>query len=290
MSLLLSVLVMSIIALSTASLGPTPAPEFKATGVPTAHVTSAPTIGTPAPTPSPTSSPTEAASYGNIIASLQNLVTEAQTEILSINGTENTFYQALEAANTKLSDAVIEEGQLRIALETASTLKNTRAGEWAACQTTHTTEINRLSEEHTIFEHIVQTLSNLISGASLVEKEKKVMQALISTEDQADPVKVNQIISLLNKLITDNEAEAQKVEQDKVDCEAKYIEAVDAYDEAFAAHVVAVNQVTDNQKTRDEAQAAHDSYQTWADQRRDVLTDEMKQFTEIIELIKPFFE
>jgi len=290
MSLLLSVLVMSIIALSTASLGPTPAPEFKATGVPTAHVTSAPTIGTPAPTPSPTSSPTEAASYGNIIVWLQNLVTDAQTEILSINSTEKSYDEALEAANTKLSDSMTEEGQLRNALTTALALKNTRTGEWAACQTTHTTEIDRLSEEHTIFTNIIQTLSNLISGASLVEKEKKVMQALISTEDQADPVKVNQIISLLNTLITDNEAEAQKANQDKVDCEGRYNDAVDAYNEAFADHAVAVTKVTEDQKTLDEAQATHDSYQTWADQRRDVLLDEMKQFTEIIELIRPFLE
>lgn len=282
MSLLLSVLVMSIIALSTATLPPTTAPEL---------VTSAPTLpDTPAPTPSPTSSPTEAASYGNIIVWLQNLVTDAQTEILSINSTENSYYEALEAANTKLSDSVTEEGQLQNALTTASALKNVRTGEWAACQTTYTTEIDRLSEEHTIFSNIIQTLSNLISGASLVEKEKKVMQALISTEDQADPVKVNQIISLLNTLITDNEAEAQKVNQDKVDCEARYNEAVDAYNEAFAAHDVAVTKVTENQNTLDEAQATHDSYQTWADQRRDVLLDEMKQFTEIIELIRPFLE
>jgi len=282
MSLLLSVLVMSIIALSTATLGPTPAPEL---------VTSAPTFpDTPAPTPSPTSSPTEAASYGNIIVWLQNLVTDAQTEILSINSTEKSYDEALEAANTKLSDSMTEEGQLRNALTTALALKNVRTGEWAACQTTHTTEIDRLSEEHTIFTNIIQTLSNLISGASLVEKEKKVMQALISTEDQADPVKVNQIISLLNTLITDNEAEAQKANQDKVDCEGRYNDAVDAYNEAFADHDVAVTKVTEDQKTLDEAQATHDSYQTWADQRRDVLLDEMKQFTEIIELIRPFLE
>lgn len=244
----------------------------------------------PTPTPAPTPAPTEEASYGNIIVWLRQLIAEGKAEIVRIDQKTAALKGKLTAAKKALSEAERKEGEAEAAADAAATALGKAQGAWKVCLAKFNSEMKRLNEEIAIFTKVKDILSGLINGKQLLEKEKADVKALISEEDQADPVKVRAIIALVQKLIDAAQAEIKRITADRNRCASVLKKAEEANAAAIGvwkAAQVAVEKAEDNVEA---AQGALDAQTQYANKRIAIVNGEIGQFEEIIELLNPLFE
>lgn len=246
--------------------------------------------GIGAPTPAPTPAPTEEASYGNIIVWLRQLIAEGKAEIVRIDQKTAALKGKLTAAKKALTEAEKKEGEAEAAADAAATALGKAQGAWKVCLAKFNSEMKRLNEEIAIFTKVKDILSGLINGKQLLEKEKADVKALISEEDQADPVKVRAIIALVQKLIDAAQAEIKRITADKNRCWGVLKKAEEANAAAIGvwkAAQVAVEKAEDNVEA---AQGALNAQTQYANKRIAIVNGEIGQFEEIIELLNPLFE
>jgi hypothetical protein len=147
-----------------------------------------------------------------------------------------------------------------------------------------------LDGEIAIFSQVKNILNELLNGKQLVEKEKDDVKAFISLADQADPVKVKQIMALVQNLIDAAKAELITLGNDRDACKGRLESAEAAYAKAVGIWEAASIVVKEKQGDLDAAQGELTAYEKYASDRIGVVQEEIKTMEDIILLLEPLFE
>merc|ERR1712113_1135452 len=236
---------------------------------------SQPTPVTPSPTPSPTLSPTEEASYGNIIEWLKGLIAEGKKD--KVNSSSEILRTAQE-----------EEGEAKSLMDEALKKLNEAKGSWEVCVRNYNTEKKRLDTEIDIFARTKTVLNGLLNGEQPLDT--KEVKALISLADKANPEKVKEIITLVQKLIDAANAELITYKDDLDLCKDALESAEAAYSKAVGIWEAASLAVKDKQKDLDAAQGELTTYTKYASERTGVVQDEIATMENIISLLGQLLE
>jgi len=162
----------------------------------------------------------------HIVDWLARLITEASQEITTIRTSIDVKKRKVQTLQGDLSTKVAAEGVAKEALKEALRLKNEALGKKNGACGEKDQLVPGLNSEIKTF-NIVNSKLRALLGKELVEDSTNVT-AFISLEDQADPVKVNNVVSLVEDLIAKAKEQIVDLEKACQDAEAelKRIEAI----------------------------------------------------------------
>lgn len=220
-----------------------------------------------------------------ISALLEELLESAQQEIYDIEDNIWRFKEAMDKAVDAHSEAVGLERTLLSSYNDAQSARAKAEGELDARQSTYDSESPSLINEIEVFDKILDILIGLLDGQELVEEEFEAVKAFISLSDQADPVTVKKVITLVNKLKKASTDQLNVLES-KVNTAKDNLEnALAEENKAFGLWEAATEDTKRKKEEADEATGAHDAVSTSGKARIAVVTSEMTTLKNVVELL-----
>jgi len=147
--------------------------------------------------------------FDDIQQILNELIVEANNEILQINSSVVTCKAEVASAYDALDVAKQEVSRLQAELEGAELATASAKGDLAAEQMIYDTESPNLLHEIEVYENVTSIIQGLDTDVTLEDLVQ--IRAFLSTAQQADPDKVQKVIDLLNTLLSAAQQELEHI-------------------------------------------------------------------------------
>lgn len=174
--------------------------------------------------------------FTDIVQLLEELVAEGNAEIQSIDSSIEECEEEVEEAKQAMISAESVEAQKKEKYDAAVITTSTAEGVMQSVKATYDSEAPHLEKEIEVFEKVINILSQLNisdeTSESLAELVTPELRTLISLAVQADPVKVQNILDLLNNLLSESNTELVGIADEVTIAEQSYNASVAAQVEA----------------------------------------------------------
>lgn len=223
---------------------------------------------------------------GKILQLLNNLVDEGNQEILSITDSIANSKKAVDDALDSWQQAVGVENSRKIQMESAQRAVSAARGRLIAVQKLYDIESPGLEKEVAVFTKVLNILTNLLNGNNPEEAESEELKAFISVADQADPVKVNKIIEMINNLNKVSTDELNILKNKLQTAKNDVSKLIVAQNKAAGLYDAAVKDTLDKRSIYDKAVGSHNILSKTGQARQKVINDELTTLDNVIELLK----
>lgn len=217
---------------------------------------------------------------------LNELINEGNSEINDLNGATKAALERKNNTKQLWDEAAGAEAAASSTLVDARSALAKARGVEAEARRIHERETPGLEKEVDIFGKVVDILTKLLEGGDKFLVNNTEVTAFISVSDQADPVKVQKVIDLLNQLFEASNKELTKLNDDLGTAEKNLRNAID--DELAAAGIFAqAAEATKNAKQDyHEAAGEYTTAKTHGDKRIPVVTNEVATLRSLVELLE----
>jgi len=223
---------------------------------------------------------------GKILQLLNNLVDEGNQEILSITDSIANSKKAVDDALDSWQQAVGVENSRKIQMTSAQRAVSAARGRLIAVQKLYDIESPGLEKEVAVFTKVLNILTNLLNGNNPEEAESEELKAFISVADQADPVKVNKIIEMINNLNKVSTDELNILKNKLQTAKNDVSKLIVAQNKAAGLYDAAVKDTLDKRSIYDKAVGSHNILSKTGQARQKVINDELTTLDNVIELLK----
>lgn len=223
---------------------------------------------------------------GKILQLLNNLVDEGNQEILSITDSIANSKKAVDDALDSWQQAVGVENSRKIQMASAQRAVSAARGRLIAVQKLYDIESPGLEKEVAVFTKVLNILTNLLNGNNPEEAESEELKAFISVADQADPVKVNKIIEMINNLNKVSTDELNILKNKLQTAKNDVSKLIVAQNKAAGLYDAAVKDTLDKRSIYDKAVGSHNILSKTGQARQKVINDELTTLDNVIELLK----
>lgn len=223
---------------------------------------------------------------GKIRQLLNNLVDEGNQEISSIRDSIANSKKAVDDALDSWQQAVGVEKTRKVQLESAQRATSAAQGRLIAVQKIYDIEAPGLEKEVAVFTKVLNILTNLLNGNNPEEAESEEVKAFISVADQADPVKVNKIIEMINKLNKASTDELNILKNKLQTAKNDVSKSIGLQNKAAGLWGAAKKDTVDKQSIYNKAVGSHNTLSKTGQARQKVINDELTTLNDVIELLK----
>jgi len=163
-----------------------------------------------------------------VIGLIKNLREAGRAEIVSLNQEEAASLQNVEDKRSLYDNATGAHAAAVRAWNDARNKESRAYGRLTAAIKQYDAESGALIKEIDVYERVIDLMGQLLSGKNLLEADIPELRAFISLGDQADPIKVQRVINLLQKLLKISQEELQGLKDDVANAQGVYDDAVEA--------------------------------------------------------------
>jgi len=221
-----------------------------------------------------------------IVRMLRELINEGKEEILVINDAVKVAQDKVSAARQQQTDALTKEGAANSAKFKANTLKNNALGLHNAAKNELDTSSPGLKDEIQLFKKVLSLLDSLKNGQGLVEENAALVKAFISNEQQLNPQKLDEVITLVSNLRTVAQQQLNDLAAAVMSTLNEWRKAVIFWEEARGVWVAAVENRERKDQALSEADGELERSEQHATHRVPIIEDEILILGNAIKIIQ----
>merc|ERR1711997_380491 len=143
-----------------------------------------------------------------------------------------------------------------------------------------------LEKEIFLFEKVNQLLKALFNGEKLVEEDQDEVKSFISLADQANPTKVNNVVTLVEGLIATAKADIAKAVKDCDNANAAVGAAGRVYKEAVGTCAPLTSKLARTTRSLQNARGELDAAKVHVDHRTPLIQSEIESLKKVISLVR----
>lgn len=221
----------------------------------------------------------------NVIEMLRTLINEASQEIKSINSSVADKHKEVTNLEGALTTATQAENFAKERMNEAEENKNIAEGKKNTACGEMDKLIPGLEKEINTFNTVISTLRGLLDNKDLVENSIDVT-AFISLEDQADPVKVNNVVGLVQDLVIKSQSQITSLKDACDDATSEYETAEASFLSQSSKFKIASQSRSKAEDNLNVALGALEVLEKKSEKRIEQLKSEIEALNEAISLIQ----